>query len=186
MTSGSVAAVIRLSSMNALARVATILLLGVSPALAQAPAATSAGAHDHEPASAEALGYVEGASALEGRLLAPCCWNQTLDMHGSEPANELKREIRRRLAAGETAAAIEEDIVARYGEKIRAVPTGSPLKSTAVLLTLLMGAAGVGALFLLLRWRRRSALPQAPEPGEEKGSQRDEYDERIDAELDRM
>jgi cytochrome c-type biogenesis protein CcmH len=148
--------------------------------------AAFAGSEDHaspEPA-ADLGGYVEGASALEGRLLAPCCWNQTLDIHGSETANELRREIRRRLQGGESQEAIESSIVLRYGEKIRAVPPGSPLKTTAILLLGVMGVAGVGAAFMLKSWRRRSQAGRpAPASGEAK---RDRYDDQIDDELDRM
>src|ERR1700690_4185349 len=70
---------------------------------------------------------VPGAERLEGRLLAPCCWAQTLDIHGSDIATSLRREIRTRLKAGESADAIEASLVARYGEKMRAVPDRVPL-----------------------------------------------------------
>src|SRR5215216_4728830 len=65
--------------------------------------------------------YVPGASRLEGRIMAPCCWNQTIDIHGSEPAYELRREIRKRLKAGESADTIEASFVKRFGPKILAV-----------------------------------------------------------------
>jgi cytochrome c-type biogenesis protein CcmH len=159
------------------------LSLSIASAQAQAP-----GHHD-EKQPAEKLGYVEGATSLEARLLAPCCWNQTLDMHGSEVASDLRREIRRRLAAGESSAAIEADIVERYGEKIRAVPPGSPLGKTASILAIAMGAAGVSAIFLLLRWRRRSAAAVAQEKSEHRkagADKRDRLDDQIDAELERM
>ena len=73
---------------------------------------------DHVPASEageDLQEYVEGASRLEGRIMAPCCWNQTIDIHGSEPAYELRREIRKRLKAGESADAIEASFVQRCG-----------------------------------------------------------------------
>jgi cytochrome c-type biogenesis protein CcmH len=165
-----------------------VLALALPGVAAAAPQAAPTGQHHEESTPAENLGYVEGAQALESRLLAPCCWNQTLDIHGSEVSTDLKREIRRRLRAGESADAIETSIVARYGEKIRAVPKGSPLGKTAALLAILMGVGGVGAAFMLLRWRRRSATlalaEKSPAPSASKG--RDRYDEQIDAELDRM
>lgn len=134
---------------------------------------------------------VEGASALEGRIRAPCCWTQTIDIHGSPVSNELRREIRKRLKGGESAETIEADIVKRYGEKILAVPPGNPLKDVGVLLSLGFGAAGVGAGFMLLRWRRRSQAARAEELDQEKkkpkkGSKRDRYDDEIDAELEKL
>src|ERR1700743_1304827 len=52
-------------------------------------------------------GNVPGASAIEGRLMAPCCWTQTIDIHDSEIALSMRHEIRRRLRNGESADAIE-------------------------------------------------------------------------------
>src|SRR5689334_14788388 len=72
--------------------------------------------------------YVPGAAALEGRIMAPCCWTQTIDIHGSEISTELRQEIRRRLRAGETTDAIQASLVERYGPRILAVPADSPLK----------------------------------------------------------
>ena len=138
------------------------------------------------PSAAAPEGYVEGAEALEGRLLAPCCWTQTIDIHGSEIANDLRREIRRRLKAGESADAIEADIVSRYGERIRAVPPDSPLKSLAVWLTVLMGAAGVGAAFMLVRWKRRQKESEKKPPKKSAKSKRDRLDDEIDAELEQL
>ena len=34
-----------------------------------------------------------GEVTLERRLFAPCCWSQTLDVHESELASSLRREI---------------------------------------------------------------------------------------------
>jgi len=130
----------------------------------------------------EFQGRVPGASYLEGRILAPCCWNQTLDIHGSEVSNGLKREIRRRLVAGEGTDVIEADLVKRYGAKILAVPPTSPLKSLAVGLSIAMLVAGGFAGTLLVRWRRRSRASE-PSPKTETKA-RDEWDERLDRELD--
>jgi cytochrome c-type biogenesis protein CcmH len=129
--------------------------------------------------------YVPGASRLEGRIMAPCCWNQTIDIHGSEPSYQLRREIRRRLKAGETADAIEQSLVQRYGAKILAVPDSSPLGGLATLLAIGFGGAGVAAYFMLKRWSRAGAA-RASKPGGTAGvtePKRDALDERLDREL---
>lgn len=140
--------------------------------------------------------YVPGAAALEGRIMAPCCWQQTLDIHGSEIANELRLEIRQRLKAGETQDAIQADLVNRYGSRILAVPPGNPLKDVGVLLSLAFGGAGIGLGFMLLRWRKRTVAARAAELDSEKksgksgkkkaGGGRDRWDEQIDEELEGM
>ena len=81
-----------------LSRLAGSLLLAAS--LASSVALADAEHPAHVPASEageDLQSYVPGASRLEGRIMAPCCWNQTIDIHGSEPSYELRREIRRRL-----------------------------------------------------------------------------------------
>ncbi|MBK7582745.1 MAG: cytochrome c-type biogenesis protein CcmH [Myxococcales bacterium] len=163
--------------------------------LALALAATSAfAAADEEHESAAQSDFsapVEGAAALEGRILGPCCWTQTLDIHGSPISNDLRRELRRRLLAGESADAIQADFVRRYGERILAVPPGNPLKDVGVLLSLAFGAAGIGAGAMLLRWRRRAQADQANRLDEDAGAgkkprKRDAYDDQIDSELEKL
>jgi cytochrome c-type biogenesis protein CcmH len=67
----------------------------------------------------------EPARELEDRLYSPCCYQQSLRDHESPIANALRAEIESRIAAGEAADAIEQDLVRRFGEKIRALPTGA-------------------------------------------------------------
>lgn len=167
-------------------RLSSILLavvLGVTPAAALADAEQPA----HVPASESGEDlqvYVEGASRLEGRIIAPCCWNQTIDIHGSEPSYQLRREIRRRLKAGESPEAIEASFVKRYGTKILAVPDTSPLGSLATVLAIGFGAAGVAAYFMLKRWSRAGAKTAKKADDASSGRpQRDALDERLDREL---
>jgi cytochrome c-type biogenesis protein CcmH len=128
--------------------------------------------------------YVQGASRLEGRLLAPCCWDssrQTLDIHGSPIANELRREIRRRLKAGEAPESVEADMVKRYTTKILAAPPDSPIAHLGTLLSFALVGAGGMAVVLVSRWRRRAQEPKSA--GETSPTSRDEWDERLDDEL---
>ena len=166
----------------------------LAAALVLAPAAARAeDAHPEHTAVSQAgedlQEYVPGATRLEGRIIAPCCWNQTIDIHGSEVSYELRREIRRRLKAGETPDAIEASLVTRFGPKILAVPDSSPLGSLATLLSIGFGAAGVGGYFMLKRWSgagKKPATPAKPSTAEKGTSAepaRDALDERLDREL---
>ncbi|MGN6108576.1 MAG: cytochrome c-type biogenesis protein [Kofleriaceae bacterium] len=133
---------------------------------------------------------------LERRLIAPCCWRQTLEDHESPVATSLRAEIRARLAAGEPAAAIELDLVGRYGERVRALPEGRDPKWVIATGTAVASFAGMGVLIGLVRRRRgRTELAAAPAaPGASAraidGAIDDEIDEpyadRLDDELARI
>lgn len=134
--------------------------------------------------SASSSAAVPGARALENRLIAPCCWNQTLDIHESEVATALRAEIERRLLSGEAAAAIEDDIVARYGERIRAMPKGrEPLHQLAAVLAAMTALAAGGLFFVVRGWRARVPAAQPQPPSCEREDALDDYDARLDAEL---
>jgi len=159
-------------------------------ALALLAIATIVAGHARAQAPADPGGYVAGEKTLEGRLLAPCCWAQTLDIHESEISSQLRAEIRQRLLHGESPDSIEQDMVARYGARMRAVPAGKSLTSMGVWLSVLFGLGGLGATVLVVRWVRR-ATPRArgsrddgvaPET-QEREPARDKWDDRLDDEL---
>lgn len=159
-----------------------------------APLATAAqgtpSPHEGEVASAPVIDEpAPGEKKLLSRLVAPCCWNQTLDIHGGAAPDQLRAEIRRRLRAGEAPEQIERDMVARYGERVLAVPPGSPIGTIALLLVGAAIAAGGGVFMVLRRWRRAGEAAEGGAAGAKKGGAaagseaRDAYDEKLDEEL---
>lgn len=94
------------------------------------------------------------ARALEERLVAPCCWTESLASHDSPLARELRAEIETRIAAGETAQSIQQDLLARHGERLRSAPPD--LERVSLGLTALLGAAALGVFALGRRWHRRA------------------------------
>ncbi|HEY3497748.1 MAG TPA: cytochrome c-type biogenesis protein CcmH [Polyangiaceae bacterium] len=171
--------------MAKLRRIGSGLVLGLALlAPASAGAAEHAAPADSAGYAEELQGFVPGAAVLEGRIRAPCCWNQTIDIHGSEVSNDLRREIRKRLKAGESPDAIEASIVTRYGPKILAVPPGSPLKNVAAALAVAMIGAGVLGFRMLKRWRRPAQPPEKPNRKAPEAAAGDaQLDARLDAEL---
>ena len=91
-------------------------------------------------------------------------------------------EIRARLIKGQSAPVIEADLIERYGPRMVAAPPGDPLKKIAVVIALIVALSGLGIWIALRRWVRRSTTAQ-PEPSRSGG--RDEWDDRLDAELER-
>ena len=58
---------------------------------------------------------------LEGEVMCPVC-GTTLDQSGSPAAEQIKRVIARRIAAGDTKSEIKDRLVANYGDSILAAP----------------------------------------------------------------
>jgi len=158
--------------------------LGLCLTCASALAATQAGPRELMTSSAEPPvddeAPVPGQRALEGRLLAPCCYKQTLDIHEGPVPRQLRAEIRRRLLAGESPEAIERSLVERYGERIIAVSADSPVRYVTVALLALIALAGVALVMGWRRWVGRGSASGEPEP---EAGEPDRYDEQLDAEL---
>jgi cytochrome c-type biogenesis protein CcmH len=105
------------------------------------------------------------ARRLERQLVAPCCWRQQVAVHDSAIAQEIRQDIRVRLARGETPQHVLDAYVQRYGTAILIEPPASGrglplyvLPPVALLLT--------GALFVVVvrRFTRRFAAASAAGP----------------------
>jgi cytochrome c-type biogenesis protein CcmH len=132
---------------------------------------------------AESSGRVLGARELEGRLIAPCCWTQTLDIHDSPIAEALRVEVGKRLEAGEPGARIEDDLAARYGERIRAVPRGEdPRVALPVIVGGAMALAVVWLACIGLGWLKRSRSVGSAGAADSGAA----YDKQLDNELQHL
>lgn len=74
------------------------------------------------PARAQTADLEREARLIETTLIAPCCFSQQVSLHQSEAAADVKLDIRRRLAAGETRQQILDAYVAQYGKRILVEP----------------------------------------------------------------
>lgn len=92
--------------------------------------------------------------ATEEKLIAPCCFRQTLAEHRSELAETLRGEVRLMVARGATGQEMVDHFVAKYGERILATPRAGGFN----LLAYVMPALSLGGgLVLLLLFVRRAA-----------------------------
>jgi cytochrome c-type biogenesis protein CcmH len=135
------------------------------------------------PPSPDPAALEREARQIETMLIAPCCWMQQVSEHQSEAADEVKRQIRVLLAAGNTRQQVLDAFVAQYGTRILVEP---PDQGFGRLLHLGLPAAFVlgGAAFLVLirRMGRRQpgAEPAAPQAADVT------YVERLDEELRKL
>jgi cytochrome c-type biogenesis protein CcmH len=128
-----------------------LLLLVCVTALLAAPVARASEQH---PTQAE----------LEGEVMCPVC-GTTLDQSDSPAAQQIKRVIARRIAAGDTKSEIEDRLVANYGNSILAAPPHHGLGLLAWWLPI-AGICAAAALVGAGAWRwsraREPATPAAP------------------------
>ncbi len=118
----------------------------------------SAGAWAADQASSLTPAQEARAVAIEAKLIAPCCWVQTVDLHQSDAAEQVKAQIRMLVAQGKGENEILDSFVAQYGEKILASPRVRGFNAVVYVLPLLVFLVAAGAVtVLLIRWRRRPA-----------------------------
>jgi len=90
------------------------------------------------------------------RLMAPCCWSQTLEFHASSEADQARTALADLLRAGKSDREILDTFIGRYGERILSEPEGTKwIVLTAVpILMLLFGSIFVSR-FVLRHGRRQ-------------------------------
>jgi cytochrome c-type biogenesis protein CcmH/NrfF len=103
------------------------------------------------------------ARELETMLIAPCCFSQQVSVHHSDAADEVRRDIRQRLAAGETRDVILKVYVQQYGKRILAVPPSEGFDSLLHFLPPfgLIFSAGL-TMALVRRFARRGSFGSVP------------------------
>jgi cytochrome c-type biogenesis protein CcmH len=62
---------------------------------------------------------------LEGSLMAPCCYSQTIDQHMSGEAAQMRDEVSNMVMTGKTDEEILTYYKDKYGKTILAVPDGT-------------------------------------------------------------
>jgi cytochrome c-type biogenesis protein CcmH len=126
-----------------------VLVLFCLAALLAAPVARASEQH---PTQAE----------LEGEVMCPVC-GTTLDQSESPAAQQIKRVIAHRIAAGDTKSEIKARLVANYGDAILAAPPHRGFGLLAWWLPI-AGIVAAAALVGFGAWRWSRAREPAPAP----------------------
>jgi cytochrome c-type biogenesis protein CcmH/NrfF len=105
------------------------------------------------------------AARVTGSVMSPFCPGRLIADCPSPAAIELREQIRKRIAAGETADAIQAELLETYGEFVRAAPTGKGFDLAAWLVPPV--ALALAAVVVMLWMRRRGAkvAPEAADTG---------------------
>jgi cytochrome c-type biogenesis protein CcmH len=132
-------------------------------------------------APATAAGPRPSAAELETELVCPVC-HETLDESDSPVANQMKTEIRRRIAQGWTKQQILDEMVANYGPGVLSTPAKHGFDLLAWVLPIGGALVGVAALAGAARyWSSNRGGPPSPGSGLDP-----EMEQRIDEELARF
>ena len=95
---------------------------------------------------------------IEERFMAPCCWQESVAVHRSEIAGEMRAEIARMVAGGKSEDQIVDFYVARYGERILREPRGSKRWWLTLVPLASIALATSGLVLFLRRQRNQPAL----------------------------
>jgi cytochrome c-type biogenesis protein CcmH len=109
-----------------------------------------------------------------------------VSVHQSPAADEMRQDIRRRLARGETQQQILDDYVVQFGERILVEPPARGYKLLLYVFPPVALVASAAGIFAIVKraTRKRTADADAPAGGDPATASRtDEYAERLDDEL---
>jgi cytochrome c-type biogenesis protein CcmH len=97
------------------------------------------------------------ARALEVKLMAPCCFSETIDRHQSQIAREMRAEVRLWLTQGVSEAEILERYIKRHGTRILVTPPQQGFDRLLFWVPLfIIVLLSIGVSLLLRAWYRRA------------------------------
>ena len=123
------------------------------------------------------------AKAIEGLLIAPCCWSQQVSLHQSPAADEIKKNIRRLLGEGQTRRQILDVYVAEYGDRILSEPPARGFSILFYIAPWIFLVGSVGLVVGVIRKLRKPAAEMTAESRTPAAPPSDDEADRIDEEL---
>jgi len=98
---------------------------------------------------------------IQDRFLAPCCWQQSVAVHDSDIAKQMRAEIASMVADGKNEEQIVDLYVARYGERILREPRGANWLWSILVPLASIVLATAGLVLFLSRQLKQPALVAA-------------------------
>lgn len=121
---------------------------------------------------------------IEQELIAPCCWNMTVDQHESPASRQVRAEIANLLKAGKSKQEILDHLVGVYGERILARPRRTGFNMLAYILPVVALSIGAGVVVFFLRRRvTPGALAHAESPATPSAGKDAAWEQQVEEEL---
>lgn len=91
---------------------------------------------------------------LQERIVASCCWNESIAFHRSETAAQMRAELRQLMDQGLTDQQILERFKAKYTSRVLIEPEGGASVLIYTVPTIAVLLAAIGVAFLIRNWLR--------------------------------
>ncbi len=146
--------------------------------------ATNASSDESDEAKQQAL-----QKDIEHSLIAPCCWNMTVDQHDSPAAGKVRAKIAEMLTDGKSKEEILAYFVAQpqYGERILATPSQKTLLGKLaywlIPIALVFGVIVVGMVISRLSQSKTPRQTTPAKTAEKDQSAPSSWDEKVENEL---
>jgi cytochrome c-type biogenesis protein CcmH/NrfF len=92
--------------------------------------------------------------ALQEKIVAACCWNESIAFHRSEKAAEMRAELKLLIDQGLSDAVILERFKSKYSARVLIEPQGSASMLIYAVPAVLTILAGAGLVWFIRRWVR--------------------------------
>lgn len=134
-----------------------------------------------QPADPSAL--ERAARQIETEVIAPCCWRQQVSIHSSPAAEEMKADIRKRLAAGQTHQEILDAYYEQYGAQVLVVPPARGVSWLLYIVPPVVLLASAALVVIVVRRLTAQRAAAAPATAVAAGPAGTAYDQRLNDEL---
>jgi cytochrome c-type biogenesis protein CcmH len=94
---------------------------------------------------------------IQDRFMAPCCWQESVAVHRSEIAAQMREEIDRMVAEGKSEDQIVDAYASRYGDRILREPRGNKRIWLTLIPVVLILIAGAWLVWFIRRQRQSPA-----------------------------
>lgn len=99
--------------------------------------------------------------ALQEKLVAACCWSESIAHHSSGKAGEMRLELHQMLEAGRSDEEILGAFQVKYGKRVLMEPDGGT-RAVAYLIPVAGGVSGLSVVILVIRkWARQGQAATA-------------------------
>jgi len=90
--------------------------------------------------------------ALQEKVVAACCWSESIAFHRSEKAAEMRAELKSMLDSGLTDDAILDRFKSKYSARVLIEPQGGTSLLIYTVPAVLTVLAGAGLAWFIRRW----------------------------------